>query len=203
MHRSTCCGRQLATKHRSNRSRQQGLRTLRLYRRYPRQSLPGRIRANRPQQLPPVQISGPRGITVCPTGLTRVFSALPVVAMTGPQAAYLIHTGNTNEATGGAELGTKPDIGPHVTRGVHQAAENRRPRFRIFRNPPGPRRVRRPPPTGLTRSVYNAESLYFAPGELRRRPDQHSLYTALGRVGHVDPRGRLRHPAGRIVEGIR
>ena len=35
--------------------------------------------------------------------------------MSGPQAAYLLHTGNTNEATGIAELGTKPDLGVQVT----------------------------------------------------------------------------------------
>lgn len=45
---------------------------------------------------------------------TRFAACLQGAMMTGPSAAYLEHTGNTNEATGVAELGTKTDLGPTI-----------------------------------------------------------------------------------------
>lgn len=67
------------------------------------------------QQLPPVQNPGPRGNYGLAYEPFRILSALPTVAMTGPQAGYLVHHGNTREAAAVAELGTKPDLGPLVT----------------------------------------------------------------------------------------
>lgn len=43
----------------------------------------------------------PRGNYGLPYEPFRIFSALPVVAMTGPSAAFLSHTGNANEVSVG------------------------------------------------------------------------------------------------------
>ena len=66
-------------------------------------------------QLPPIQIPGPRGNYGLPYEQFRLLSNIPTVAMTGPGAAVLSHTGNASEASGVAEGGTKPSLGPIVT----------------------------------------------------------------------------------------
>ena len=112
-------------------------------------------------QLPAIQIPGPRGNY----GLTyepwRVLSALPTVAMTGPSAAYLRHTGNANEATGVAEAGVKPSLGPTVTENFikpQKIAGTVEATLEILQDH---EEFADFLPTELARSVYNAESLYL------------------------------------------
>jgi HK97 family phage major capsid protein len=112
-------------------------------------------------QLPPIQIPGPRGNYGLPYEPFRVLSNIPTVAMTGPGAAYLQHTGNTNEASGVNEAAVKPSLGPIVTEtfirpqklaGTVEASLELlqdHEEFAAFL------------PTELARSVYNAESNYL------------------------------------------
>jgi HK97 family phage major capsid protein len=65
-------------------------------------------------QLPAIQVPGQYGAYGKPYEPFRLLSAIPTVAMTGPSAAYLQHTTNTNEATRVAEGAAKPSLGPTV-----------------------------------------------------------------------------------------
>jgi HK97 family phage major capsid protein len=65
-------------------------------------------------QLPAIQVPGDRGAYGQPYEPFRLLSNIPTVGMTGPSAAYLQHTGNTNEAARVAEGGAKPSLGPTV-----------------------------------------------------------------------------------------
>jgi HK97 family phage major capsid protein len=66
-------------------------------------------------QLPAIQVPGPYGQYLKPYEPFRLLAAIPTVAMTGPSAAYLQHTTNTNNATRVAEGAAKPSLGPVVT----------------------------------------------------------------------------------------
>src|ERR1700758_1991224 len=66
-------------------------------------------------QLPAIQVPGPYGQYLKPFEPFRLFANIPTVAMTGPSAAYLQHTGNTNHAARVAESQAKPSLGPTVT----------------------------------------------------------------------------------------
>ena len=121
-------------------------------------------------QLPAIQIPGQRGNYGLPYEPFRVMSALPTVAMTGPGAAYLQHTGNTHEASGVAEGATKPSLGPVVTEtfikpqkiaGTIEATLEilqDHEEFAAFL------------PTELARSMYNQESLYLLQAGLEGGP---------------------------------
>jgi hypothetical protein len=65
-------------------------------------------------QLPAIQQPGEYGTYLKPYEPFRLFAHIPTVAMTGPSAAYLQHTANTNTATRVLESGLKPSIGPTV-----------------------------------------------------------------------------------------
>jgi HK97 family phage major capsid protein len=65
-------------------------------------------------QLPAIQVPGDRGQYGKPYEPFRLLANIPTVAMTGPSAAYLAHTTNTNEATRVAESASKPSLGPTV-----------------------------------------------------------------------------------------
>jgi HK97 family phage major capsid protein len=65
-------------------------------------------------QLPAIQQPGDKGQYNKPYEPFRLPANIPTVAMTGPSAAYLQHTTNTNEATRVAEGGAKPSLGPTV-----------------------------------------------------------------------------------------
>jgi HK97 family phage major capsid protein len=66
-------------------------------------------------QLPAIQVPGAYGQYGKPYEPFRLLAAIPTVAMTGPSAAYLQHTTNTNEAARVAEAAAKPSLGPTVT----------------------------------------------------------------------------------------
>jgi Phage capsid family len=134
-------------------------------------------------QLPPIQIAGPRGNYGLPYEPFRVFSALPTVAMTGPGAAYLQHTGNANEATGVAEGGVKPSLGPTVTETYIRAQKiagtveatleilQDHEEFAAFL------------PAELARSVYNAENLYLLQAGFTGGPTGSAFKGLLGVTG--------------------
>lgn len=65
-------------------------------------------------QLPAIQVPGPYGQYLKPYEPFRLLANIPTVAMTGPSAAYLQHTTNTNEGTRVAEGTAKPSLGPTV-----------------------------------------------------------------------------------------
>jgi HK97 family phage major capsid protein len=65
-------------------------------------------------QLPAIQITGPYGQYGKPYEPFRLLANIPTVAMTGPSAAYLQHTTNTNEAARVAEGAAKPSLGPTI-----------------------------------------------------------------------------------------
>lgn len=134
-------------------------------------------------QLPAIQVPGPRGNYGIPYEPFRVLSALPTVAMTGPSAAYLSHTGNTNEAAGVAEAGTKPDLGPIVTESFIKPQKiagtvtatleilQDHEEFAAFL------------PTELARSVYNQESLYLLQANYSGGPTSTAFTGLLGISG--------------------
>lgn len=66
-------------------------------------------------QLPAIQVPGPYGQYLKPFEPFRLLANIPTVAMTGPSAAYLQHTSNTNHAARVAEGAAKPSLGPVVT----------------------------------------------------------------------------------------
>ena len=66
-------------------------------------------------QLPAIQVPGPYGQYLKPFEPFRLLAHIPTVAMTGPSAAYLQHTSNTNHAARVAEGAAKPSLGPVVT----------------------------------------------------------------------------------------
>jgi Phage capsid family len=65
-------------------------------------------------QLPAIQVPGDRGQYGKPYEPFRLLANIPTVAMTGPSAAYLQHTTNTNEATRVADGQPKPSLGPTI-----------------------------------------------------------------------------------------
>jgi HK97 family phage major capsid protein len=65
-------------------------------------------------QLPAIQVPGPYGQYLKPFEPFRLLAHIPTVAMTGPSAAYLQHTANTNHAARVAEGAAKPSLGPTV-----------------------------------------------------------------------------------------
>jgi HK97 family phage major capsid protein len=67
------------------------------------------------QPLPAIQVPGPFGQYLKVYEPFRLLANIPTVAMTGPSAAYLVHTSVTNNAARVAEGAAKPSLGPVVT----------------------------------------------------------------------------------------
>jgi HK97 family phage major capsid protein len=112
-------------------------------------------------QLPAIQVPGNYGQYGKPYEPFRLLANIPTVAMTGPSAAYLQHTTNTNEAVRVAEGSAKPSLGPVVQElfvkplkvaGTVEASMEILQDHEAFASWL---------PTELQRSVINAESLYL------------------------------------------
>jgi HK97 family phage major capsid protein len=112
-------------------------------------------------QLPAIQVPGPYGQYGKPYEPFRLLANIPTVAMTGPSAAYLQHTTNTNEATRVAESAAKPSLGPTVTETFikpMKLAATVEASLEILQDH---EQFAQWLPVELQRSIVNAESLYL------------------------------------------
>lgn len=112
-------------------------------------------------QLPAIQITGNYGQYGKPYEPFRLLANIPTVAMTGPSAAYLQHTTNTNEAARVAEGAAKPSLGPTVNElfvKPMKVAGTVEATMEILQDHEA---FAQWLPTELQRSVINAESLYL------------------------------------------
>jgi HK97 family phage major capsid protein len=112
-------------------------------------------------QLPAIQVPGNMGQYGKPYEPFRLLANIPTVAMTGPSAAYLQHTTNTNEAARVAEGAAKPSLGPTVTETFikpMKIAGTVEATLEILQDH---EQFASWLPTELQRSVINAESLYL------------------------------------------
>jgi HK97 family phage major capsid protein len=112
-------------------------------------------------QLPALQITGPYGQYGKPYEPFRLLAHIPTVAMTGPSAAYLQHTTNTNEATRVPEGAAKPSLGPTVLElfvKPMKIAATVEASMEILQDHEA---FAQWLPTELQRSVINSESLYL------------------------------------------
>jgi hypothetical protein len=154
-------------------------------------------------QLPAIQVPGQYGQYGKPYEPFRLLANIPTVAMTGPSAAYLSWTGNTNNATRVPEGGEKPSLGPVIT-------ENFIKPMKLAATIEGSMEILQDHeefaqwlPTGLQQNLVNAESEYLIQGQRFRRPDSFGVQRPAGYERNVyagRDRAQLRR---RPVNGVR
>ena len=111
-------------------------------------------------QLPAIQVPGHTGLPQAYEPF-RLLANIPTVAMTGPSAAYLQHTTNTNEATRVAEGRRRTVAGPDSTENFikpMKIAATVEATLEILQDH---EHFAQWLPVELQRSVMNAESLYL------------------------------------------